>query len=281
MILACLLAAAALAIAAPTSDVFAPRDPTQLRGRFLHITDLHPDPYYRNGTAQRTSCHRGRPFGGDRAAGWYGHPVSSCDSPLSLINATFDYLRDHVASQVDFVILTGDSARHDSDSSLDRPLSEVAELNLLIGSKMYDTFAPVGVPVIFTIGNNGASSARRRADDADVGVHNTQRPGPSNVLDALHDAWHSFLPAPEHELFLSEGYYAREVIRDQLVVISLNTMWFFVSNGVGRLDLSTLIFRPSKAARRSTMSALGTSTGLPSGSLPIAKPACRSCVLTS
>lgn len=72
----------------------------------------------------------------------------------------------------------------------------------------------------------------RRADAADVGVHNTQRPGPSTVLDVLHDAWHSFLPPPEHELFLSEGYYAREVISGQLVVISLNTMWFFVSNGV-------------------------------------------------
>ena len=92
------------------------------KGRFLHVTDFHVDPWFVPGSAQRTSCHRGHPFGNDRPAGFYGHPVSVCDSPISLVNATFDWLRDTVAPHVDFVLWTGDNARHDTDAMLDRPL---------------------------------------------------------------------------------------------------------------------------------------------------------------
>lgn len=29
-----------------------------LRGRFLHLTDMHPDPFYRTGSVESTACHR-------------------------------------------------------------------------------------------------------------------------------------------------------------------------------------------------------------------------------
>ena len=47
-----------------------PRRP--LQGRFLHVTDIHPDPHYRVGASAKKACHRGAPKAGKPAAGHYG-----------------------------------------------------------------------------------------------------------------------------------------------------------------------------------------------------------------
>jgi len=36
---------------------------------------------------------------------------SDCDSPMSLVNMTFDWIKKEWAEEVDFVIWTGDNAR--------------------------------------------------------------------------------------------------------------------------------------------------------------------------
>lgn len=36
---------------------------------------------------------------------------SDCDTPMSLVNITFDWLKKEWANEVDFVIWTGDNAR--------------------------------------------------------------------------------------------------------------------------------------------------------------------------
>lgn len=48
--------------------------PRQLQGRFLHITDLHPDPLYRVGGAASTACHRNKPKKEKLRAGFLGTP---------------------------------------------------------------------------------------------------------------------------------------------------------------------------------------------------------------
>lgn len=108
--------------------------------------------------------------------------------------------------------------QHDTDASLARPLREVAALNRLVAGKMAEVFG--SIPIVPSIGNN------------DVAPHNIQKPGPSTVLDELHDAWHQFLPDSQHDLFVRDGYFVNEVIPDRLAVISLNTMWLFASNEV-------------------------------------------------
>ena len=51
----------------------APPEPRRkLQGRFLHITDVHPDPHYRVGSSEKKACHRGTPKEGKAAAGYYG-----------------------------------------------------------------------------------------------------------------------------------------------------------------------------------------------------------------
>lgn len=117
----------------------------ELKGRFLHITDFHPDPHYKAGATFESGCHQlpkkkkkgkdvgendGELKGKDDLAGKWGSAVSyvnaheghlhvlyatdddrDCDSPMSLVNMTFDWIKQEWANEVDFVIWTGDNAR--------------------------------------------------------------------------------------------------------------------------------------------------------------------------
>ena len=100
------------------------KGPRKLHGRFLHITDMHPDPYYTPRTSLSTSCHRkkskkkkNKSFYFGTPYSWvilshlllieYSHlldPFSECDSPLRLTNLTLDFLNDDWAPEIDFVI---------------------------------------------------------------------------------------------------------------------------------------------------------------------------------
>jgi len=109
--------------AAQSTRLYDP-DKTRLQGRFLHITDIHPDEFYINGGSISSSCHRitsdddeddlgavrpGRTAGG--IGGFFGAAYTICDSPFSLTNATFDWIDKNLIGQIDFVVWTGDNAR--------------------------------------------------------------------------------------------------------------------------------------------------------------------------
>ena len=182
-------AQAVLANVVPAGPVAAARPP--LKGRFIHLTDVHPDPFYRPGSSEDEACHffakkkhkhkhdkhvgggkgkdgvrardRAARAGQDqdeagqgdddgavvlsdkpRTAGHWGLPIrcvqliphglvepalpsltpspspsrSDCDSPLAHVNATFDWIEQHFKGEVDFVVWTGDNARHGALTSL-------------------------------------------------------------------------------------------------------------------------------------------------------------------
>jgi endopolyphosphatase len=46
----------------------------KLTGRFLHITDMHPDPHYKPHTSIHKSCHRKNPKKKRDRAGFWGTP---------------------------------------------------------------------------------------------------------------------------------------------------------------------------------------------------------------
>ncbi|KAJ9150617.1 Endopolyphosphatase [Coniochaeta hoffmannii] len=192
----------------------------KLKGRFLHITDLHPDDFYKvhSSTSEEDTCHRGH-----GPAGTYGAETSDCDSPLSLINATFDWISANLKDEIDFVIWTGDSARHDSDEEIPRSPAQVLGSNRLVADKFADTFAdPSGVglavPVVPTLGNN------------DILPHNILLPGPNKWLKYYTDIWHRFIPEEQRHSFEFGGWFYVEVIPNKLAVFSLNTLYFFDRN---------------------------------------------------
>lgn len=188
-----------------------------LHGRFLHITDVHPDPFYKHGAHPSTACHRKKPKK-KRRAGYYGTAYKECDSPLALTNFTLDYLEERWSDEIDFVIWTGDSARHDNDDKIPRPLSEVYELNEAVAEKMKQVFSSKGIPVVPTIGNN------------DVWPHNTLLPGPNDITRTYSSMWSDFIPPESRASFLQGGYFSVEVVPGALAVVSLNTMYFYSSN---------------------------------------------------
>ncbi|KAI9041913.1 endopolyphosphatase [Aspergillus affinis] len=222
------------------ADIISGRPSRGLAGRFLHITgtgvypnaaqrlrsaladyspDLHPDIHYESGTDKDDACHRGK-----GSAGYFGAQGTECDSPLTLINQTFRWIDQNLKDQVDFVIWTGDSARHDNDESIPRTEDEVIQLNDLTADKFYEVFqkkdSPRGlsVPVVPTIGNN------------DIMPHNIMKDGPNRWTKRLSDAWSKFIPEHQRHSFVEGGWFTSEVIPNKLAVISLNTMYFFESN---------------------------------------------------
>ncbi|KAJ5724395.1 Endopolyphosphatase Ppn1p-related protein [Penicillium malachiteum] len=197
-----------------------------LHGRFLHITDFHPDRYYKyGGSTDDESCHHGK---GDAA--YFGKEGTECDSPISLVNETFRWLEQNLRDDIDFVIWTGDSARHDNDERIPRTEDEIQELNQFMAGKWVELFGTrkndervngvpqVSVPVVPTFGNN------------DIAPHNIFMNGPNIWTKKYVDIWHHFIPEDQRHSFVEGGWFTSEVIPGRLAVISLNTMYFFDSN---------------------------------------------------
>ncbi|KAI9512181.1 Metallo-dependent phosphatase-like protein [Russula earlei] len=192
--------------------------PSKLHGRFLHITDMHPDPHYRADMSESSACHRKKPRKEKPRSGYYGTPFSDCDSPLRLTNLTLDFLERNWASEIDFVVWTGDNARHDNDRKIPRTLKEIYVLNNVLATAMENIFVKKGIPVVPSLGNN------------DVWPHNILPAGPNHIIDRFSSIWDAFVPFSSYQVFRRGAYYPVEVIPGQVAVISLNTMYFYDSN---------------------------------------------------
>jgi endopolyphosphatase len=156
--------------------------------------------------------------------------VSDCDSPFSLVNATFEWINDNLKDKVDFIVWTGDSARHDNDERHPRTEEEVLGLNTYLVDKFVEVFGKTGniddpdptkdfiVPIVPTFGNN------------DMLPHNIFEPGPNKWTRKYANIWERFIPQEQLHSFARGGWFFTEVIPNKLAVISLNTMYFFDSN---------------------------------------------------
>ncbi|PVH98768.1 Endopolyphosphatase [Periconia macrospinosa] len=194
-----------------------------LHGRFLHITDFHPDPFFKtySSTEHDAACHRKR-----GPAGYYGAETSACDSPLSLVNATMEWVKHHVADDIDFIIWTGDSARHDNDDKHPRTRNQIIKQNEFMVHKFVEVFGTkkghageaFRIPIVPTFGNN------------DIMPHNILLQGPNDWTKKYLDIWRGMIPEAQRHQFQQGGWYWVEVIPGKLAVVSLNTMYFFSSN---------------------------------------------------
>ncbi|KAK4240700.1 Metallo-dependent phosphatase-like protein [Achaetomium macrosporum] len=194
--------------------------PRKLHGRFLHITDIHPDEFYKvhSSTDEDGACHRGK-----GPAGPYGAETSDCDSPFSLVNATFDWIAANLKDTIDFVVWTGDSARHDRDEELPRSADQVLGTNTWIADKFAHLFADedgtgMTIPVVPNFGNN------------DILPHNILLPGPNKWFQTYLHIWRHFIPEEQRHSFEFGGWFHVEVIPNKLAVFSLNTLYFFDRN---------------------------------------------------
>jgi hypothetical protein len=179
--------------------------------------DFHPDPYYKtySSTKQNAACHRKR-----GPAGLYGAETSGCDSPVALVNATMDWVRDHIADDIDFVIWTGDSARHDNDEKIPRTPDQILSQNAFMVQKFREVFGTgdddptkdFTIPIVPTFGNN------------DIMPHNILLAGPNPWTMNYLNLWRGFIPEAQRHQFQQGGWFYVEVIPGKLAVISMNTM---------------------------------------------------------
>ncbi|ETN36525.1 uncharacterized protein HMPREF1541_08803 [Cyphellophora europaea CBS 101466] len=201
----------------------------KLQGRFLHITDVHPDPFYEPYTEPDGDhpCHH---KGGKGSAGHFGAETTDCDTPFTLVNATFDWIDQNIKDDIDFVVWTGDSARHDNDEHYPRHNKQIIDLNKFVVDKFVQVFGKSGqidpknpldsfvIPIVPTYGNN------------DILPHNIFTAGPNRWTRTFEDIWRGFVPQEQKHTFARGGWFFSEVIPNRLAVFSLNTLYFFDSN---------------------------------------------------
>lgn len=155
-------------------------------------------------------------------SGVYGAEKTDCDSPFGLMNSTLEWIGANLKDSIDFVVWTGDSARHDSDENFPRHEKSVLNSNRAVADKITETFSTdrgeLAIPVIPTFGNN------------DFLPHNIMTAGPNKWFHEYSDIWKRFIPEEQRHSFEFGGWFYVEVIPNKLAVFSLNTMFFFDRN---------------------------------------------------
>lgn len=197
-----------------------------LHGRFLHLTDMHPDEFYKVGAnIEDNSCHRGKPGKGSAGASKYGDAMLGCDSPMILMNQTLEWVKTHLRDKIDFVVWTGDNIRHDNDRKIPRTEMEIFDMNTRVANLFHDIFhgdaldpRHYDVPVVPSLGNN------------DVYPHNLFAPGPTLQTRELWNIWQNFISEEQLHIFQRGSYYFTEVVPNKLAVLSINTLYLFKSN---------------------------------------------------
>ncbi|KAI9313225.1 Metallo-dependent phosphatase-like protein [Dichotomocladium elegans] len=192
----------------------APRSIAKQRfGYFLQITDLHMDNEYMQGASEDSGCHQNPRSSQMLKVGRLGAPGLKCDSPVSLVEETLDWISQEWEGKLDFVIWTGDNVRHNWDRRNPRKLRHVMEHNQLATEMMADRFQ--GVPIIPTLGNN------------DVYPHNSVVED-DHLLEFYQKLWSAWLPADN--IFHKGGYFVTDVSGGSIRVVSLNTIFFIKKN---------------------------------------------------
>jgi endopolyphosphatase len=129
--------------------------------------------------------------------------------------------------EIDFVVWTGDSARHDNDERIPRTENQVEEFNAVVAKHFkrvfrsdpnQDPVSVLSIPIVPNIGNN------------DVMPHNIFEKGPNRWTEILSKLWKHFIPEEQRHTFMQGGWFESEVIPNKLSVFSLNTLYFFDSN---------------------------------------------------
>ncbi|CAG8537184.1 9313_t:CDS:2 [Funneliformis mosseae] len=187
----------------------------EFSGKFLHITDLHLDPYYLTNSKPKKYCHRYAKKSKNNISGKFGTLGSNCDSPYALLDSAFSFLKDNL-HDADFVIYTGDSLRHDRDSKIPFSKDDVISGHKTVVQYVTETFDLSKTKFIPTLGNN------------DEWEHNQLEGGPNTLFGNLTQIW-TPLNLNLTSDFTNGGYF-RQDINSKLSVFSLNSMFFYESN---------------------------------------------------
>jgi len=208
----------------------------RLHGRFLHITDIHPDRFYEENAPIKNLCHPdteesnlqngGKNDWSSSLAPRFGKAMSGCDASVDLMEYTLKWINETLRGHIDFVIWTGDNIRHDNDRQIPRTESQIFEMNEIVSGKFRDIFEnkrtadprDFDIEVVPSLGNN------------DVFPHNMFSLGPTLQTREMFKIWDVFIPQEQRRWFDRGVTYLKEVIPGKLAVISINTLYLYKAN---------------------------------------------------
>lgn len=205
-----------------------------IRGRFLHITDIHPDSLYKYGYSIDKNCHfplsnKTSLFTSDKGmdkAPFFGKAMSQCDSPMELMSSTLNWIEQNLKDKIDFIVWTGDNMRHDNDRYNPRTEISILDMNQLVSKTFYEQFisgtqdknSNVSIDIIPSLGNN------------DVFPHNLFALGPTLQTREFLKIWYPYIPQEQQKFFQRGLCFIKEIIPNKLAVISINTLYLFKAN---------------------------------------------------
>ncbi|KAJ3318720.1 Acid sphingomyelinase-like phosphodiesterase 3b, partial [Blyttiomyces sp. JEL0837] len=175
---------------------------------------------YLPGSDVKQLCHRINTTDPTRNFAFkFGTLGSQCDTPFSLLDSVFDFIKTNDATKdADFVIYTGDTSRHDRDLVRPRTVEMILSDHQTVATYIENAYDLSRTCVFPTIGNN------------DVFRHDNLSSGDSTLIRNLTKIWQPFgLNLDSDPIFANGGYYIRD-INDNVAIISLNTMWFYTFN---------------------------------------------------
>lgn len=188
--------------------------------KFLHVSDIHLDPFYNQSMDKDTYCHNSN---GSKTTADYKAPYGriGCDSPEWLWESTLQAMKSKGA---DFMLLTGDSAAHGMTDTQGSP--KVLHAMSLVSSKAHEMFPDI--PIFPCFGNN------------DLPGHYIL-PNSSEWYETVLSYWSPLIlcskcppnvtktttPEKLKKTFLNGGYYSANIANKKMVVLVLNTMYWY------------------------------------------------------
>lgn len=228
----------------------------------MWLSDLHLDPYY--GTKLAASHKNGSNCSLPNNATIREHPYGQvgCDAPPSLLELALQHASKarkssanadgSSSSSIDFVLITGDFARHEMDELLSDPTQDL---------QVYDTVETIlstciqtiqqnlpNVPIFPVLGNNDvvpdyyledADDSSDEPSDTDTNTKpppfldshsgNSNLPDPHEMLQSIANGLaETFVDDDEFSAFVQGGYFSRLVplSSSSILVLSLNTILY-------------------------------------------------------
>lgn len=193
--------------------------PASLTGKFLHLTDIHYDPYYTVNSS--SNCLSGKiGLGCCRKNNLYLKPHKNaskwgdynCDTPYLFINKTFEWIKLNL-EPLDFIIYTGDSIdHHDFTQSIENNIKSINDINNLFKYHFPNT------KVYSTIGNHDTYPI-------------DQTPYYSNklFLNNFAISWSYWLGNTSNTTIINGGYYNND-FNTNLTILSFNSLYYDSKN---------------------------------------------------
>ncbi|KAI8343890.1 Metallo-dependent phosphatase-like protein [Chlamydoabsidia padenii] len=204
------------------------------------------DDHYQVGATISSFCHREpkkhkkKKARKGKLAGYWGAPATDCDGAPHMVYHSIEWIAQEWKDKIDFVVWTGDNARHDTEpGKIRRSGEEILQYNIRITQALQQAFRRTSdnssIPLVPCLGNN------------DVHPHNkltgpTRTIGTGEIQDnaqlvVYSDIWRDLIPDTQRSTFQHGGYFTVDVAQG-IRVLSLNTLYFFDSNdAVGRCDV--------------------------------------------